>query len=126
MAFYAKYTAITLVVPLVLFALLEPQARRCWSTIGPYVAMVVFAVVLAPQAIWALRTSFGPVGFWTEFAKPVGGLGELLWQTFDFTVNAVLLLVPTGLLCMILHGTICVRPTRFRRRSISSDASFSF
>jgi 4-amino-4-deoxy-L-arabinose transferase-like glycosyltransferase len=103
---YAKYSAVTLIVPLVLFSLLDPEARRSWFTAGPYLAMLAFALGLAPHAVWALHNGFGPVGFWDDWARPVSGVFPLLWDTLDFAVNALLLILPPFVLYLAWGGVL--------------------
>lgn len=97
LAFYAKYAAITLIAPLLLFSVVDAQARRCWRTPGPYLAILVFFVVLAPHLLWLVQSGFSPVAFAMDRAqKPdshmalVGIVVELPQIALVFVLFAVL------------------------------------
>jgi 4-amino-4-deoxy-L-arabinose transferase-like glycosyltransferase len=55
LAFYCKEHA-ALLVPVALAALFWPQYRPWWRRRAPYVAAAVFALLIAPDVIWNLRT----------------------------------------------------------------------
>ena len=81
LAFYAKYAAVTLVAPLLLFSVVDRRARRSWRTPGPYLAIVVFFVVLAPHLAWLVHGGFSPVGFALSRAAKADGLLRLAYAT---------------------------------------------
>jgi hypothetical protein len=92
LAFYAKYAAVTLIVPLLLFSVVDPQARRSWRTPGPYLAILVFFAVLAPHLVWLVRSGFSPVAFATGRVEKAGGLLGRAVVTADTVVSAVSLI----------------------------------
>ena len=49
LAFYTKYQAFVLLLPVLAFAVVDPHARQCWRKPGPYVAAAVSAVLCTPQ-----------------------------------------------------------------------------
>src|SRR5262249_3648888 len=51
-ALWAKYFVAMLIVPLVLFTLLDREARRHFATPGPYVSIAVALLIAAPHLIW--------------------------------------------------------------------------
>jgi 4-amino-4-deoxy-L-arabinose transferase-like glycosyltransferase len=104
LAFYAKYAAITLVVPLLLFALLDPDARRCWRTPGPYLAAGVFFAVLGPHLAWLVRIGFSPITFASGRAEKAEGLLHLAVMAGDTVVSALSLVAPVVLLFAALVG----------------------
>src|SRR5262249_59510451 len=57
-AAYAKYVGAVLAVVMVAFLLLEPQARRCWRTPGPYLSAGLCLVLLAPHLWWVCGHGF--------------------------------------------------------------------
>ena len=63
MALWAKYFVVVLAVPLVLFALLDRDARKALATPGPYVAAAVALVVMAPHLVWLVQNDFLPFAY---------------------------------------------------------------
>ena len=109
LAFYAKYAAVMLVAPLLLFSVIDPQARRCWRTPGPYLAVLAFFVLLAPHLVWLVRSGFSPVEFAMSRAVKADGLLRLAHATADTAVSAVSLIALVFVLFAVLIGG------RFRR-----------
>jgi 4-amino-4-deoxy-L-arabinose transferase-like glycosyltransferase len=110
LAFYAKYTAVTLVAPLLLFAAVDPHARRCWRTPGPYLAALVFLVVLAPHLVWLVQGDFSPFAFAMSRAAKADGLLARAQATVESAASALslaaLVLVPFA----ALIGGVLRRP----------------
>ena len=104
LAFYAKYAAVTLVAPLLLFTLVEGRARQCWRTPGPYLAVLVFLAVLGPHLAWLVRNDFSPVVFASGRAEKATGLGHLAYLAGDTVVSALSLIAPAFLLFAALIG----------------------
>jgi hypothetical protein len=86
----AKYQTIALLVPLALFVLAEPQARRWLRTPLPYMAMAVAFVLLLPNLIWLVEhDAFGPARFlMSRTLTRHGTWGHLLYP-LDFAINMV-------------------------------------
>src|SRR5262249_41658286 len=61
LALWAKYFVVVLVVPLALFLVLDPDARKSLATPGPWVALAVAAAVMAPHIVWLGQNAFLPV-----------------------------------------------------------------
>ena len=59
--FLAKYSMAVLVVAMVAFMLVVPAARRHWRRPGPYLALGVALVIVAPHLYWAAREHFPAV-----------------------------------------------------------------
>ena len=60
----AKYQTLALLLPLAAFVVLQPQARRCLRTPGPYLAAAVAFVRLLPNLLWLLHhDALGPARF---------------------------------------------------------------
>ena len=105
LAFYTKYEAFVLLVPALLFSVVDPQARRCWGKPGPYIASVVCAGLCAPQLMWmALVDHYSAIKFAQDKARPAHSLFDLLWATADFTVNALFYIIPVAALFLLLVG----------------------
>ena len=104
LAFYAKYAAVTLVAPLLLFAVADPRARRCWRTPGPYLAILAFLAVLGPHVVWLVGSGFSPVAFAAGRAEKAEGALHLAYLTGDTIVSALSLVAPVALLFAALTG----------------------
>jgi 4-amino-4-deoxy-L-arabinose transferase-like glycosyltransferase len=50
LAFYTKYQTFVLLLPAFAFAIVDPQARRCWGKPSPYIASAVAAALCAPPS----------------------------------------------------------------------------
>jgi hypothetical protein len=90
-AIYAKYSAATLIATLLIFAVVDSHARRCWRTPGPYVAMLICAALVLPNVLWLFAHDFSPFEFarskskviteWTNFFRVYGKfVGSVLAQ----------------------------------------------
>jgi 4-amino-4-deoxy-L-arabinose transferase-like glycosyltransferase len=127
LAFYAKYEAVVLLIPALLFAIVDPQARRCWKGFGPYLAAAVCAVLFAPHAIWSMLHDFTTVQFFNHRASQHQSLTAMLYGFLEFPVNAVLLIVPIWPLFSILYGrwdwglhpAVATAEQRFARRYVT-------
>lgn len=63
LAVLAKYFSALLLLSLVLFFLLEPQARRRLRGTGPWLALALFGLVLAPHLAWLAEHRFESVDY---------------------------------------------------------------
>jgi 4-amino-4-deoxy-L-arabinose transferase-like glycosyltransferase len=62
LAWWAKYFVVILALPLALFLLFDPQARRRLAGPGPWVATIVTLAVVAPNLFWLWRHGSQPFG----------------------------------------------------------------
>jgi Dolichyl-phosphate-mannose-protein mannosyltransferase len=116
-AFYAKYAVMLLIIPVVLFAIVDPVARRCWRTPGPYLAMLLCAVLLLPHAIWLVANDFSPIGFVTTKSEVATGLGDFaryLWQLVIAVIGQTAVVL---LMFAILQG-----PRRWQLAPVSTSS----
>jgi 4-amino-4-deoxy-L-arabinose transferase-like glycosyltransferase len=74
LAFYAKFSAVTLLAAIILFAFIDPFARRCFRTAGPYLAILVFVGLITPLSIWLAANNFSPIAFVEERSSIAGGI----------------------------------------------------
>jgi Dolichyl-phosphate-mannose-protein mannosyltransferase len=109
LAFYAKYAAVTLVAPLLLFSVVDPRARRCWRTPGPYLAILTFFVVLAPHLVWLVQGGFSPVEFALSRTPKGEGVLRRAYVLGDTVVSSLSLIGLVVPLFAVLTGG------RFRR-----------
>jgi hypothetical protein len=57
-AFWCKYFAIVLAIPLVLFLFIDRDARKHLATAKPYIATAAFLLLLAPHLLWIWDNDF--------------------------------------------------------------------
>src|SRR5499426_2323277 len=86
LALWAKYFVIVLAAPLALFLLADRDARKALATPGPWVALVVALVVMAPHLVWLVRNDFLPFAYASARAAPSRGL-------FDHVLHPIVFLV---------------------------------
>jgi 4-amino-4-deoxy-L-arabinose transferase-like glycosyltransferase len=101
-AAYAKYVSALLAAVMVGFMVVEPQARRCWRSPGPYLCAGLCLLLLAPHLWWAYENSFPTVARFQLSAQPsVGALG---WITAlaRFGAGQLAMLLLAGLLTVAL------------------------
>ena len=73
LAFWSKYFFIVLAVPLVLFLLLDREARRTLATPGPWLGAAIAVAVAAPHLVWLVQNDFLPLHYADERALPARG-----------------------------------------------------
>ena len=63
LSLWAKYSSAVLLVVAAAWILWDAQARRRILTPGPWLALVAFALVVAPQVFWLAEHDFGPFAY---------------------------------------------------------------
>ncbi|HWL31324.1 MAG TPA: glycosyltransferase family 39 protein [Xanthobacteraceae bacterium] len=95
MALWAKYFVVVLAVPLVLFALIDRDARRSLATPGPYIAAAVALVIAAPHLLWLVAADFLPFKYAEARAVPFRGALDYVVQPPKFLLSQLGFLVPS-------------------------------
>jgi hypothetical protein len=95
---WAKYFVVVLAAPMVLFVLIDREARQCLRTPGPYIAIVVALVVMAPHLVWLVRNDFLPIAYAEHRAVLSRGWYDHLWHPFQFAVSQLFFLIPSLLI----------------------------
>ena len=96
----SKYTMGVLGVVLLGFLLFDPVGRKVWRTAGPYVALLVAALLFGPHLRWAGEHD------WVTIRYALGRSAEEarhnwldhLWQPLSFTLAQLLAVVPVLLI----------------------------
>jgi 4-amino-4-deoxy-L-arabinose transferase-like glycosyltransferase len=99
----SKYTIGALLASLGLFVLVHPGARRHLRTPGPYLALGVSLLLLAPHVWWLVAHDFSPITFALGRAEREGRWVEHLWHPVRFAGAQALVLAPMGLLLAALR-----------------------
>ena len=93
-ALWAKYFVVVLVVPLGLFLLIDRDARRALATPGPWLALAVALVTMAPHLVWLVRNDFLPFAYASARSVPSRGAIDHLLHPLVFTLSQVGALAP--------------------------------
>jgi hypothetical protein len=102
LAFWAKYFVLVLALPLGLFVLIDRDARKSLKTPGPYVALGVALVVMAPHLVWLVSNDFLPFTYAEHRALPSRGLIDHVWHPLQFTASQLFFLIPSLLIALPL------------------------
>jgi hypothetical protein len=94
LAFWAKYFVVVLVLPLVLFMLLDSRARRALFTPGPYLAAAIGLAIAAPHLIWLYQNDWLPLHYMASRAKATSGLLDHLTRPTVFVLAQLFWLLP--------------------------------
>ncbi len=89
LSLWAKYSSLMLIAPAGLWLLFDAKGRATFKTPGPYLALLAFVAVAAPQAVWLLNNDFAP---FTYAAERSGNGGPV--ETFEFLALEIANCIP--------------------------------
>ena len=95
MAMWAKYFVVVQAVPLVLFGLFDRDARKSLATPGPWIAVAVALVVMAPHLVWLIQSDFLPFTYADERAVQFKGAIDYLIKPSRFVLSQLGFLLPS-------------------------------
>lgn len=98
LSLWAKYFVVVLAAPLALFVLVDAQARESLKTPGPYVAIAVALLVMAPHLVWLVQNDFLPFAYAEHRAVLSRGWYDHLWHPVQFAVSQLFFLIPSLLI----------------------------
>src|SRR5262249_60998435 len=75
LSLWAKYFVVVLAAPLALFLLVDRDAGRALATGGPWIALALALVIMAPHLVWLVRHDFLPLAY--AIARPPPSPGPL-------------------------------------------------
>jgi 4-amino-4-deoxy-L-arabinose transferase-like glycosyltransferase len=99
---WAKYFVVVLVAPMVVFVLIDNEARQCLKTPGPYVAAAVALATAMPHLVWLVQNDFLPFGYAEHRAVLPRGWYDHLWHPLQFVIEQLGFLVPAMLIAVPL------------------------
>jgi 4-amino-4-deoxy-L-arabinose transferase-like glycosyltransferase len=102
LSLWAKYFVVVLVAPMVLFALVDDDARKALRTPGPYIAAIVALAIMAPHLVWLANNDFLPFAYAEHRAVLPRGWYDHLWHPFQFAIGQVFFLIPSLLIALPL------------------------
>ncbi|MEX2036031.1 MAG: glycosyltransferase family 39 protein, partial [Xanthobacteraceae bacterium] len=97
-AVWAKYFVVVLALPLAVFALFDRDARRTLATPGPWIAVAVAIVAMAPHLLWLVRNHFVSFAYADARALHFHGVLDYLYKPPRFLLYQVGFLVPSLLI----------------------------
>ena len=97
-ALWAKYFVVVLAFPLVLFLLVDKDARRHLRTPGPYLALGTALIVAAPHLVWLVQHDFLPFRYADARAVTARGPLDHIWHPLRFALGQFAFLLPALLI----------------------------
>jgi 4-amino-4-deoxy-L-arabinose transferase-like glycosyltransferase len=94
-ALWAKYFVVVLAVPYALFLLLDREARRRLATPGPWLALAVALIVMAPHIVWLVQTDFLPFAYASARAAPLRGWFDHIVHPAVFAGSQIFFVLPS-------------------------------
>ena len=98
LSLWAKYFVVVLAAPMVLFALIDRDARQVLLTPGPYIAVAVALIAVSPHLVWLIKTDFLPLAYAEHRAILSRGWYDHLWHPFEFGISQFFFLIPSLLI----------------------------
>ena len=95
LSLWAKYFVVVLAAPMVLFALVDRDARKVLTTPGPYIAIAVALITVLPHVVWLIKTDFLPLAYAEHRAVLSRGWYDHLWHPFLFGISQFFFLLPS-------------------------------
>ncbi len=120
LALWAKYFVVVLIVPLALFLLLDRDARKTLATPGPWIALAIALVVMAPHLLWLIRNDFLPLAYAAARAAPARSLADHLLNPAIFALSQFFFLMPVLLIAGALFWP---RPKDAEQRAAATASS---
>jgi 4-amino-4-deoxy-L-arabinose transferase-like glycosyltransferase len=94
-ALFAKLSSALLLLSAAIWMVLDPRARRCLATPGPWIALSVFTVLVAPLGHWLVVTDYSALKYAALRAQRMPGDGVHV-----FLVNVLINLVGVAVMLM--------------------------
>ncbi len=98
MGLWAKYFFVVQVAPLVLFALLDRDARKVLLTPGPWIAAAIAFIVMTPHLLWLVQNDFLPFAYADARALHFRGPLDYLIKPPKFLLSQLGFLIPSLLI----------------------------
>src|SRR5262250_2178104 len=98
LSLWAKYFVVVLAAPLALFLLVDRDARRALATAGPWIALALALVIMAPHLVWLVRNDFLPFAYASARSAPSRGLIDHVLHPLLFALGQLAFLLPALLI----------------------------
>jgi 4-amino-4-deoxy-L-arabinose transferase-like glycosyltransferase len=93
-ALWAKYFVVVLAAPLALFVLIDDDARKSLRTPGPWIAILVALLVMAPHILWLVANDFLPFRYAEARAAVARGVIDHFVHPGSFAGSQISFLIP--------------------------------
>ena len=114
---WAKYFVVLLAMTYALFLLFDRDARRALATGGPYLALAVALIVIAPNLVWLFQTDFLPLAYGEARASPVRGWLDHFVHPAIFATSQIFFALPSLFIAAAL-----LWPRPLSRLQIAADS----
>jgi hypothetical protein len=114
---WAKYFVVLLVLTYALFLLFDGAARRSLATGGPYLALAVALIVIAPNLVWLFQTDFLPLAYGEARASPMRGWYDHFIHPGTFAASQIFFALPSLFIAAALPW-----PRPLSRLQIAADS----
>src|SRR5262249_30310425 len=94
LSLWAKYFVVMLAFPLALFVVLDRDARKHLAAPGPWLALVLALLIMAPHIVWLVQNDFLPFAYAERRAVPSRGLVDHVAHPLIFAASQVAFLIP--------------------------------
>jgi hypothetical protein len=94
-ALWAKYFVVLLIVPYALFLLIDRDARRALTTSGPYLALAVALIIIAPNIVWLFHNNFSTLAYGEARATAARGWFDHLLHPAMFAGSQIFFALPS-------------------------------
>jgi 4-amino-4-deoxy-L-arabinose transferase-like glycosyltransferase len=93
-ALWAKYFIVMLVAPIVLFTLIDGDARAVLARPGPWLAAAIALLIMAPHIVWLVQNDFLPFAYADMRAARARGLLDHVWRPLVFVGGQLFFALP--------------------------------
>ena len=93
---YAKLTIFLLIFSMLIYAVRDPQARRYWKTLGPYVTFFIAALLFLPFFCWMIQHDFVNLRYANQSAgeREISSVFSFLFAPAAFLGSQTLYIAP--------------------------------
>lgn len=118
-----KYATAALYLAMLAHLLSTRQGAARFATPGPYLALAVMGIVIAPHVVWLVHNHFPTFGYAASRAGHGSGVLVRILAPFHFLLSQVVALLP----CLIVAFAIgLLRPGAFAARPSLDEEDFRF
>src|SRR5262249_46952606 len=87
---WTRYSSAVVLLSLGVFVLIQPFARRCLRTAGPYIALIVFLLLWSLHLVWIVQSDFQSVAYVASRAVQLNSAWDYLMVPTNFGAAQVL------------------------------------
>lgn len=116
LAFHSKYSALFLVLSILLYMIVRPEGRKYWKTIGPYLTILTAFLVFLPHLIWLFQNDLATLQY-AAGAYRVNAFWYHLFYPLRFCVCEL------GYLALPMLSLLPVLGFRWKRKTLTEKKS---